>query len=217
MRRIEIALVVIALAGFTAAARAAEEVASPAAPAEPPPAAAPAEEPPAAPPSPPAQEQARPTPAAPAQNGQWMYTQQYGWVWAPYGDAYSYVPPSGEGEPYEYVYAPASGWTWVVAPWVWGFGPWPYFAYGPAHFGWYVHGWWRSPWRWHYHPGFAGRGRGPAPAPYRAWGRGPRAAPAPQRGYAPRTETRSAPVGRGFVGGTGHAGGGWRGGRVGPR
>jgi hypothetical protein len=39
--------------------------------------------------------------------GQWVYTQQYGWVWMPYGDAYSYVPPDGQGQPYEYVvYSP---------------------------------------------------------------------------------------------------------------
>jgi hypothetical protein len=83
----------------------------------------------------------------------------------PYGDAYSYVPPEGEGQPYEYVYYPSHGWTWVVAPWIWGFGPWPYFGvYGPAHFGWYGHGWRRSPWRWRFRPaapfhgGFASHG-----------------------------------------------------------
>jgi hypothetical protein len=47
---------------------------------------------------------------------------------APYGDAYSYVPPGGCGEPYEYIYYPSYGWTWVVAPWVWSFGPWPHFG-----------------------------------------------------------------------------------------
>ena len=40
-----------------------------------------------------------------------------------------------------YVYYPAVGWCWVVAPWLWGFGPMPFFGiYGPWHFGWYGHG-----------------------------------------------------------------------------
>jgi len=101
-------------------------------------------------------EEQRQTPA-----GQWVYTQQYGWVWMPYGDEYTSVPPDGYGEPYEYVYYTAYGWTWVDAPWVWGIGPWPYFGvYGPSLFGWYGHGWWRSPWRWHY-AGWHGHGWGP--------------------------------------------------------
>jgi len=137
------------------------------APAENPPA------PPANPPEPPAQPQAQ---AESQTSGQWVYTQQYGWVWMPYGESYTYAPSTGEGEPYEYVYYPSYGWTWVVAPWVWGLGPWPYFgAFGPSHFGWYGHGWWRSPWRWHFGPapfrgglafrgGFAYHGIRPAPA-----------------------------------------------------
>jgi hypothetical protein len=136
-----------------------------------PPSQSPAESPLAPPaeiPAPPAQEA---TTAQPTASGQWIYTQQYGWVWSPYGDAYSYVPPSGEGEPYEYVYYPAYGWEWVAAPWIWGIGPWPYFGvFGAGHFGWYGHGWWRSPARWHYHPGgFRGGlpSRGFASAPFR--------------------------------------------------
>ncbi len=88
-----------------------------------------------APPSnePEASEQVAPT-------GQWVYTDQYGWVWMPYGDAYSYVPSNG-AEPDMYVYYPSVGWCWVVAPWLWGFGPLPFFGiYGPWHFGWYGHG-----------------------------------------------------------------------------
>ncbi len=167
-------------------------------------------------------------------SGQWVYTQQYGWVWMPYGDGYTYVPPSGEGEPYEYVYYPSYGWTWVVAPWVWGWGPWPYFGVvGPWHFGWYGHGWWRSPWRWHFRPtpfhgGFASRGFRPAPfrggpgafrgghaVPFRGTGpgafRGARAAPF-RSDFA-----RSAPGGHtfrsgGFAGGARFGGGGHPGG-----
>ena len=115
---------------------------------------APTEVPPApqyeAPPAPPAQAEA-PAPPPPAEApasppaGQWIYTQQYGWIWMPYSDSYTYAPANGYGEPYAYVYYPAySCWTWVAAPWVWGFGPWPFFGvFGPARFGWYGHGWWR--------------------------------------------------------------------------
>ena len=61
-------------------------------------------------------------------------------------DTYTWVPADGWGEPYMYVYYPSfGGWTWVAAPWVWGFGPWPYFgAYGAFGFDWYAAGWWRS-------------------------------------------------------------------------
>jgi hypothetical protein len=152
--------------------------------------------------------------------GQWVYTQQFGWVWMAYGDAYTYAPPGGDGQPYQYVYYPAyAEWTWVVAPWVWGYGPWPYFGvYGPARFGWYGHGWWRTPGRWHYRPapyrgpGFAGRGPGPM---YRG-GAGVRAAPyrgafgaragAPAGGIAPRAYGAPRFTSRGFTGG-GFAGG----------
>jgi hypothetical protein len=107
----------------------------------------PAEPPPTTPP-PPAQVRGPTTPA-----GQWIYTDQYGWIWMPYSDGYTYVPPDGYGEPYAYVYYPLYGWTWLAAPWVWGFGPWPYFGYyGPARFAWYGHGWWRNPSRWSYVP-----------------------------------------------------------------
>ena len=118
----------------------------------PPPSPAPQESPPAppaTPPAPPAQSQPAPAPSA---SGQWVYTQQYGWLWMPYGDAYAYVPPDGYGQPYMYVYYPYyAGWTWVVAPWVWGWGPWPFFGvHGPYHYAWYHQGWWRYPWHWHY-------------------------------------------------------------------
>ena len=75
------------------------------------------------PPAPPPQAQAADSQTVPS--GSWVYTAQYGWVWMPYADAYTYVPPSGYGEPYMYVYYPAGGWSWVVAPWLWGWGPLP--------------------------------------------------------------------------------------------
>jgi hypothetical protein len=139
------------------------------------------------PPAPPAQPPAAPQPqvqaqvAAPVPPGQWVYTQQYGWIWMPYADAYTRVPANGYGEPYAYVYYPAyQTWTWLAAPWVWGIGPWPVFgAYGAVGFGWYGHGWWRYPAHWHYapargypaygfRPAYVGGGRSVAPAPYRA-------------------------------------------------
>ena len=155
--------------------------------------------------------------AAPVPPGQWVYTQQYGWIWMPYSDAYTRVPANGYGEPYAYVYYPSYGWEWLAAPWVWGIGPWPTFGvFGPARFAWYGHGWWRSPQRWHYAParvGYAGSRYGPART-YRGgtgWGR-----PAPYGGGAP------AFVGHGRGGGfapshgaTGRASGGVRAGAPG--
>lgn len=162
-------------------------------PAETPPA------PPANPPQPPAQPQATAQQQTPA--GQWVYTQQYGWVWMPYGDRYSYIPPDGVGEPYLYVYYPAYGWTWLGAPWVWGIGPWPYFAIGPTFFAWYDYGYWRTPWRWRYtavpYPGRASPYPvRPAPAPA---GRGGVVRPAPAVTGAVRGAT-----------GAGHVSGGAR-------
>ncbi len=73
-------------------------------------------------------------------SGQWVYTGQYGWVWMPYGDAYTYQPTDG-GSPDMYVYYPTVGWTWVVAPWIYGWGPQPFFGlYGTARFGWFGSG-----------------------------------------------------------------------------
>jgi hypothetical protein len=175
---------------------------------------APAETPPPPPqtrPQPPVQEQA---PAAqPMPQGQWVYTTQYGWVWMPYSDAYTYVPPNGYGQPYAYVYYPTYGWTWIVAPWVWGWGPWPFFgAVGPVHFGWFGHGWWRWPGRWQFAPGRHGGGRfgpGVRPAPPRSGFMGPGVRGGHVRGFAP---ARAAPAGRamGMSGGHGGHGGGHR-------
>ncbi len=98
-----------------------------------------------APPSPPAQVPEPPTtqPSAATKDlppGQWVHTDQYGWVWMPYGKSYSHVPAEGE-TPYMYVYYPADGWCWVVAPWVWGWGPQPYFGVaGPWGYGWWGNG-----------------------------------------------------------------------------
>ncbi len=50
--------------------------------------------------------------------GEWVFTHQYGWVWMPYGDEYTFTPDYEKGDPYMYVYYPAVGWTWVEAPWL---------------------------------------------------------------------------------------------------
>ena len=137
------------------------------APPAPPPTSAPTM--PAAPPSPPP-EQENASVAAPeaSSQGQWTYTDQYGWIWAPYADSYVYVPKSG-AVPQMYVYSPSVGWTWVVAPWVWGLGPRPYFVFGTSRYVW----WGRGFGRWY---GFAPR--------YVTWG--PRGYWAGGRWTAPR-------------------------------
>jgi len=139
--------------------------------------------------------QVKPPAGPPAPSGQWVYTQQYGWVWMPYGEAYTYAPPGGYGAPYMYVYTQAWGWEWLAAPWVWGYGPWPYFGvYGPGRFAWYGWGWWRYPGRWHF-----------APEVRRSWGpwRGG-SWPAPPRGY-PSPSRGVQQGGQGGGRGGGHA------------
>jgi hypothetical protein len=85
----------------------------------------------------------------------------------PYADAYTYVPP-GAGDPYMYVYYPAVGWTWLVAPWVWGWGPRPYFGiYAPWRFTWFGHV--GHPYAFHSRPH---RWHGAFPAPSRGFVRG---------------------------------------------
>lgn len=88
---------------------------------------------------------AQTTATAPARaDGQWVYTQQYGWVWIPYAREYTYIAP--EGYPYSYVYYPTAGWCWVYSPWVFGWGPGPYWGfYGPMHFAWYARPWFARP------------------------------------------------------------------------
>ena len=196
------------------------------------------------PPAPPAQDpdvsgQAYGSASAPP--GQWVYTQQYGWIWMPYADAYAYVPPDGYGSPYAYVYYATGGsWTWIAAPWIWGVGPWPFFgAFGPARFAWYGHGWWRHPSRWHYAPAYRGGyfpgrpapgyrgGYATRPAPY--GGRGSyssRAIPGGRGGYAARPapyggrgsySSRAFPGGRGgYAARPAPYGGGFRGGGAAP-
>ena len=82
-------------------------------------------------------------PGAPPPAGQWTYTQQYGWLWMPYDQRYTYVVDSASLA-YEYVWYPTFGWSWVVAPWVLGLGVTPFWGVGgPVRFAWYSHPWFR--------------------------------------------------------------------------
>ena len=83
-------------------------------------------------------------------SGQWVYTRQYGWLYMPYAQNYTYVPPAGP--PSMFVYYPARGWRWVRAPWVVGVGPVPYWGpHGYVSFAWYARPWFARPARWHHH------------------------------------------------------------------
>jgi len=159
--------------------------------------------------------QGQPAPPAqqPAPPGQWVYTQQYGWLWMPYGTPYTYLPPN-DGTPDMYVYYPTVGWCWVVAPWVWGWGPVPYWGiYGTVGFGWYGYGYghwygYAAPYYgygWGHGYYYGGRWVGYHPAAPRGGGYVP---PVHGGGYsAPHAGGFSAPHGGGSFGGF-HGGGG---------
>jgi len=99
------------------------------------------------PPAPPAVTPTPPVPSSQVQQpavppGEWVFTQQYSWVWMPYGAEYTFTTDYERGDPYMYVYYPAVGWTWVEAPWLWGWGPIPFFSVSHGvRFEWYGHGW----------------------------------------------------------------------------
>jgi hypothetical protein len=104
-------------------------------------------------------------PAAPA--GQWVYTNQYGWIWIPYSASYTYVPSAQVA--YTYAYYPRHGWRWISTPWVLNVGPTPHWGrLGPSRFDWYGHRGGRG--RPAFHSGRHARSvvtRSPAPHP--AW------------------------------------------------
>ncbi len=146
-------------------------------------------------PTPPA---ATPEPVAGAA-GQWVYTNQYGWLWIPYAREYTFIPSDAQVFPDQYVYYPAYGWRWVVAPWVYGYGPAPYWgALGPRFFLWYSRPWFRvgGYWGW---GGYHGWGQYRGWIGPRAWGpRGWAGAPAYYRtgvgGPHPARVIRPAPT-----------------------
>jgi hypothetical protein len=151
-----------------------------AAPAEGPP---PPEAPPSQPPPPPPQDSQPVTVAGASQPGaapagQWVFTNQYGWLWMPYGQPYTYIPNDSQVFPNQYVYYPVYGWRWVVAPWVYGYGPCPYWGgFGPRYFAWYAHPWFRVGGHWGW-GGYRGWGRyrgwiGPRSWGSRGWARAP--------------------------------------------
>jgi uncharacterized membrane protein YgcG len=78
----------------------------------------------------PAPAQAAPAPAT----GQWVWSEEYGWIWVPNG-ATTYAVG---GDPYVYIYTPVYGWTWYASPWGWG----------PYYYGVWAH----RPWGWRYAP-----------------------------------------------------------------
>jgi hypothetical protein len=105
--------------------------------------------------------------AAPAPAGQWVYTQQYGWVWMPYGANYTYVTATDAA--YTFAYYPRFGWRWLAAPWVLSVGPTPRWGHlGPVHFAWYgrprFHGYVA-------HSTWYGRPEYRAPIVHATWGR----------------------------------------------
>jgi hypothetical protein len=116
-------------------------------PATPPPASQPPPPPAPTPPTaqpiePPASATTAPPPPAQVA-GEWVSTTQYGWVWMPYDQQYTHVVEDS-GTAYTYVFYPGFGWRWVLAPWVFGIGPRPYFVHGPVRFAWYAHPWFRA-------------------------------------------------------------------------
>jgi hypothetical protein len=66
--------------------------------------------------------------------GQWLYTDRYGWIWVPAGSEATTL----NAQPYVYLYAPTYGWTWFVSPW--GFGPYHAGPWVRAHGAAYWHG-----------------------------------------------------------------------------
>lgn len=210
MRRIGFLALLLTAVPAPAVSQAAPE------PSMPPPTGAPSVEgqvPPEAPPTeaPPPPSMQGPAPAAPpevapqppaAPAGQWVYTSQYGWLWIPYDQQYTFVPGNPRRFPDQYVYYPVYGWRWVVAPWVYGYGPAPYWgAPGVRLFAWYAHPWFRvgGYWGW---GGYRGWGRYRGWVGPRVWGaRGWEGAPAYYRsgvgGPHPAHALRAEPVRRG--------------------
>jgi hypothetical protein len=127
--------------------------------------------------------------------GQWVFTQQYGWIWMPHGDAFTWVPPGATGEPLEFVFHGSYGWTWVAAPWVWGAGPSPWFGRpGPRPYAWFQRGTHRPPQRGRFVPLANADRRGVRPPPPRPPQRAPAGSPRQgATGHVPAFE----PSGRG--------------------
>lgn len=135
-----------------------------------------------------------------------LHTSEYGWLWMPYGNQYTYEGSPSDTYPYSYVYYPGNGWMWLAAPWVWGWGAYPYFgARGPSSFGWYTG---------LYHAGYGwGRYRGGGPSRFEP-GAGARAGGVARSAsdYHPASVNRGSSGGFSHSGFSGRAGGGHGGG-----
>ncbi len=146
-------VVVLALVSQAALAQDASQPPTPAPEAPPPPVSI-ETSPPAAADAPPPVNIAAPVAPGASPEGQWVFTQQYGWVWMPYGESYANAPLVANGDPYLFMYYPNYGWRWLAAPWVFGIGVAPYWGtWGWHHYGWYGHGWWGHSW-WGYRHGW---------------------------------------------------------------
>lgn len=140
-------------------------------------------------------------PVVQAPAGQWTYTSQYGWIFLPYDQAYTYVPADGS-YPLVYAYSPVYGWHWLTAPWVYSVGPRPYWGvYGYARFAWYTRPWFTVPSHyfhhrshWHYRA---------APVRGHGWGHAYRHEPSRHHAPAPTWHGGARPHGGGM-----HQGGG---------
>jgi len=87
-------------------------------------------------------------PSAAPTGGKWVFSTDYGWIWAPQDESYTYYPASGY--PYVYAYEPSGGWGWIAAPWVFGgYWPWHHRLYGGPFLGRY--GWYHGSWGY-FHP-----------------------------------------------------------------
>lgn len=95
-------------------------------------------------PPPPESQQKQQQNAAPvAVNGQWVFTQQYGWVYAPYEQQYTYVTDD-VSTAWMFMYRPVVGWSWLGAPWVIATGPRPFWGnWGPYRYAYYANPWFR--------------------------------------------------------------------------
>jgi hypothetical protein len=130
-------------------------------------------------------------------SGQWVFTSQYGWIWMPHGTSFTFLPTTGSA-PNMFVFFPAVGWSWVIAPWVWGWGPMPWFGFA---------GWGAYPWfgtgfgTWHgfarpfAHAGFyrGGRWNGVGPGYRPPSGGGGQAPPRPGVGRPPQAGRPGGP------------------------
>jgi hypothetical protein len=88
---------------------------------------------PPAPPAPPAPAPPPPPAARRIAAGQWVYSDESGWMWVPAGASPSYV----DGVPYVYLYTRTHGWTWYVSPW----GPSRFYKGAWVHRAWHPRGW----------------------------------------------------------------------------